>query len=86
MRAVIVGVGGLGALLVSFAIVAFLWAPGTATKAPPPNTAAVAAAAPAPSAQAGRAAASAPAVPETTGSIAAVSPPPTRPPDRKSVV
>jgi len=80
MRAVIVGVGGLGALLVSFAIVSFLWAPGTATKAPPPNTAAVAAAAPAPSAQAGRAAASIPAVQETTGSIAAVTPPPARPP------
>jgi peptidoglycan/xylan/chitin deacetylase (PgdA/CDA1 family) len=39
MRAVMVGVLGLGALLVSFAIAFFLWAPATATNVPTPKTA-----------------------------------------------
>ena len=80
MRAVMVGGLGLGALLVGFAIVFFLWAPATATSVPTPKTASGFEAAPATPAQASRAASSAAALTETTGSIASVSPPPARPP------
>ena len=71
MRAVMVGVLGLGALLVSFAVVFFLWAPATATKVQTADSAS--AAAPATSAQAGHAATSVPAMAETTGSIGSAS-------------
>src|ERR1700686_229361 len=78
MRAVMVGGLGLGALLVSFAIVFFLWAPATATSVPIVKTASAPAAAPAASAPASRVASSASASAETTGSIASASPPPAR--------
>jgi peptidoglycan/xylan/chitin deacetylase (PgdA/CDA1 family) len=79
-----VGVLGLGALLVSFAIVFFMWSPATAPSAPAPKTASAQVAAPATSgsatsAQAARAASSAAAT-ETTGSIASAAPPPARTP------
>ena len=92
MRNVMVGVLGLGALLISFGIVFYLWSPATATSAPPPKTASAPAAQPAtappaaktaaaPAAQPGsagsRAAAAAPA--ETTGSIAQPAPTPKAP-------
>jgi peptidoglycan/xylan/chitin deacetylase (PgdA/CDA1 family) len=70
----------LGALLVSFAIVSFLWAPASTPGVPTATTAAALPAAPAASAQAGHAAASIPAMPETTGSIGTPSSPPARPP------
>jgi peptidoglycan/xylan/chitin deacetylase (PgdA/CDA1 family) len=75
MRAVMVGVLGLGALLVGFAVVFFLWAPATATSVAAPK----AASAPATSAQAGRAA-SASELAESTGSIGSASSSPARPP------
>ena len=78
MRAVMVGVMGLGALLVSFGIVFFLWAPATATSVPTPKTASAPAPAPAPSAQAARAAPIAAAFAESTGSIGSAPPPPAR--------
>ena len=78
MRAVMVGVLGLGALLISFAIVFFLWAPASAPTAPTAHSAAALPAASATPAQAGHAAASASALAETTGSIASASPPPAR--------
>ena len=78
MRAVMVGVMGLGALLVSFGIVFFLWAPATATSVPTPKTASAPAPAPAPSAQAARAAPLAAAFAESTGSIGSAPPPPAR--------
>jgi peptidoglycan/xylan/chitin deacetylase (PgdA/CDA1 family) len=73
---------GLGALLLSFGIVYFLWSPATATSVPAPRTASVSASAPAatPTAPAPRAAASAAAPAEITGSIAAAAPPPAKPP------
>jgi peptidoglycan/xylan/chitin deacetylase (PgdA/CDA1 family) len=77
MRVVMVGGLGLGALLTSFAIVFFLWAPATATSVPTIKTASAPAAAPAASAQAPRAALSASAA-ESTGSIASASPAPAR--------
>jgi peptidoglycan/xylan/chitin deacetylase (PgdA/CDA1 family) len=78
MRLVMVGGLGLGALLASFAIVFFLWAPATATSVPTVKAAASApAAAPATSAPASRAASSASAA-ETTGSIGSASPAPAR--------
>jgi peptidoglycan-N-acetylglucosamine deacetylase len=73
MRLVMVGGLGLGALLASFAIVFFLWAPATATSVPTVKTASAPAAAPAASAPASRAASSASAA-ETTGSIGSASP------------
>jgi peptidoglycan-N-acetylglucosamine deacetylase len=80
MRAVMVGVLGLGAILVSFAIVFFLWAPATATSVPTPKIASAPATAPAAPAQAARATAPVPAAVETTGSIGSASAPPARPP------
>jgi peptidoglycan/xylan/chitin deacetylase (PgdA/CDA1 family) len=80
MRVVMVGGLGLGALLVSFAIAFFLWAPASATSVPTVKTASAPAAAPAASAQAPRAASSASAAAETTGSIGSASPAPARPP------
>ena len=92
MRNVMVGVLGLGALLISFGIVFYLWSPATATSAPPAKTASAPAApsataapaaktAAAPAAQPGtaapRAAAAAPG--ETTGSIASASATPKAP-------
>src|SRR5947209_8181749 len=83
MRNVMVGVLGLGALLISFGIVFFLWAPATVTSVPTPKAASApatpsataapaaktaAAPAPQPGSATSRAAAAAPA--ETTGSIA----------------
>jgi peptidoglycan/xylan/chitin deacetylase (PgdA/CDA1 family) len=79
MRNVMVGVLGLGALLVSFAIVFFMWGPATATSVPTPKVASASAAAPATStAPATRAASATPS--ETTGSIASAAPPPARTP------
>ena len=78
---------GLGALLVSFAIVFFLWAPATATSVATPKIASAPAAAPANATQsagqaavqpAGRATPSPSASAETTGSIGAVAAPPAR--------
>jgi peptidoglycan/xylan/chitin deacetylase (PgdA/CDA1 family) len=67
MRSVMVGVLGLGALLVSFAIAFFLWAPATATSVPTPNTASAPATVPATSAQAaGQAGRAAPTAPATS--------------------
>jgi peptidoglycan/xylan/chitin deacetylase (PgdA/CDA1 family) len=80
MRAVTVGVLGLGAILISFAVVFFLWGPATATSVPAPNTASAPGAAPATSAQAARAPAPVPAMAETTGSIGSASSPPARAP------
>jgi peptidoglycan/xylan/chitin deacetylase (PgdA/CDA1 family) len=72
-----VGVLGVGALLVGFAIVFFLWAPATATSVPTPRTAAAPASVPATvpptAAPAGRTPASATAAAESTGSIGAAS-------------
>jgi peptidoglycan/xylan/chitin deacetylase (PgdA/CDA1 family) len=73
MRSVMVGVLGLGALLVSFAIVFFLWSPTAATRVPGPASATTTAAVSAPKATP---AASGPS--ETTGSIGSA--PPARPP------
>ena len=75
MRNVMVGGLGLGALLVSFAIVFFMWSPATPPSVPAPKAASAPAAAPATSASATSAAAtrtasSAGASSETTGSIA----------------
>jgi peptidoglycan/xylan/chitin deacetylase (PgdA/CDA1 family) len=70
-----VGVLGLGALLVSFAIVFFLWSPTTATRAPGPVPAATAAV------SAPKATPPAPGLAETTGSIGSAPPAaPARPP------
>ena len=77
MRIAMVGGLGLAALLVSFAIVFFLWAPATATKAPTAASTSVAGPAPTtaqlPAAPAGRETARpappAPALTDTTGSI-----------------
>jgi peptidoglycan/xylan/chitin deacetylase (PgdA/CDA1 family) len=75
MRSVMVGVLGLGALLVSFAIVFFLWSPTTATRAPGPVPAATAAV------SAPKATPPAPGLAETTGSIGSAPPAaPARPP------
>ena len=79
MRVVMVGGLGLGALLASFAIVFFLWAPATATSVPTVKTASAPAAAPATSAPASRAVSSASAA-ETTGSIGSAPSAPARPP------
>jgi peptidoglycan/xylan/chitin deacetylase (PgdA/CDA1 family) len=78
MRAVTVGGMGLGALLAGFAVVFFLWAPATATKAPAPASAA--ATTPITSAaqagrETGRAAPSAPVPTDTTGSIGSAAAP-----------
>ena len=80
MRAVMVGVLGLGALLVGFAAVFFLWAPATATSVPTPKTASAPAATPATAVPAGRPASSASALAELTGSIGSASAPSARPP------
>ena len=73
-----VGVLGLGALLVSFAIMFFLWGPTTATSVPTPATTTAAASAPkttpANPAPAGRVASSPPGLADTTGSISAAPP------------
>jgi peptidoglycan/xylan/chitin deacetylase (PgdA/CDA1 family) len=78
MRSVMVGGLGLGALLVSFAVVFFLWGPATATSVPTPATTTAAASAPkatpANSALAGRAASSPSGLADTTGSIGSVPP------------
>jgi peptidoglycan/xylan/chitin deacetylase (PgdA/CDA1 family) len=77
MRSVMVGVLGLGALLVSFAIVFFLWSPATATRVPGPAPATTTTAA----VSAPKATPAATALSETTGSIgSAPSAPPARPP------
>ncbi len=76
MRSVMVGVLGLGALLVSFAIVFFLWSPATATRIPGPVPATTTAAISAP-----KATPAASGLSETTGSIgSAPAAPPARPP------
>ena len=76
MRSVMVGVLGLGALLVSFAIVFFLWSPATATRVPGPAPATTTAAISAP-----KATPAASGLSETTGSIgSAPAAPPARPP------
>jgi peptidoglycan/xylan/chitin deacetylase (PgdA/CDA1 family) len=84
MRAVMVGGLGLGALLVSFAVVFFLWAPATATSVRTPASASAPAIAPAAAAaqaghQAGHAAPSASALADSTGSIGSAPPPPRLP-------
>jgi peptidoglycan/xylan/chitin deacetylase (PgdA/CDA1 family) len=66
-----VGVLGLGALLISFGIVFFLWAPATATSVPTPKTAS----APATAAPAAKTAAAPAAQPATAGSRAATAAP-----------
>jgi peptidoglycan/xylan/chitin deacetylase (PgdA/CDA1 family) len=75
MRAAMVGVLGVGALLASFAIVFFLWGPATATSVPTPHAASAPASVPAivppTAAPGGRAPASATAAAESTGSIGA---------------
>jgi peptidoglycan/xylan/chitin deacetylase (PgdA/CDA1 family) len=71
MRNVMVGGLGLGALLVSFAIVFFMWSPATPSSVPAPKAA---------PASAARMASSAGASTETTGSIASAAPPPARMP------
>jgi peptidoglycan/xylan/chitin deacetylase (PgdA/CDA1 family) len=77
MRAVTVSVSGLGALLVGFALVFFLWSPATAPSAP--KIASAPEAVPATPPQAARASRPVPSG-ETTGSIGtATSPPPARP-------
>ena len=80
---VMVGVLGLGALLVSFAIMFFLWGPATATSVPTPATTIAAASAPkappANPAPAGRAASSPSGLADVTGSIG------TAPPARQPV-
>jgi len=89
MRAVVLGGLGLGALLVSFAGVFFLWAPATATNVAPPASTSAPKSTPTTSAtqnsaaqavrETGRAAPSAAASAETTGSIGSTAPP-ARPP------
>ncbi len=75
---VTVGVLGLGALLVSFALVFFLWRPATATSVPTPATTTAAASAPkatpANPAPAGRAASLPSGRADTTGSIGSAPP------------
>ncbi|HWF94584.1 MAG TPA: polysaccharide deacetylase family protein [Xanthobacteraceae bacterium] len=75
---VMVGVLGLGALLVSFALVFFLWGPATATSVSTPATTTAAASAPkatpANLAPAGRAASSPSGFADTTGSIGSMPP------------
>src|SRR5258706_8195079 len=78
MRAVTVGVLGLGAILISFAVVFFLWGPATATSVPMPKTASVPA--PATSARPSQALAPLLAMAETTGSIGSAASPPARAP------
>jgi peptidoglycan/xylan/chitin deacetylase (PgdA/CDA1 family) len=87
MRMAMIGGLGLGALLVSFAVVFFLWSPATATKVPtatsaagaaPTASAAQTAAAPA-GRETARAAPSAPALSDTTGSIGSATAPPRLP-------
>src|SRR5258708_3452101 len=85
MRAVMVGGLGLGALLVSFAGVFFLWAPATATNVAPPASTSAPKSVPSTSAtqssaaqvgrEAGRAAPSASASADTTGSIGSAAAP-----------
>jgi peptidoglycan/xylan/chitin deacetylase (PgdA/CDA1 family) len=80
MRAVMVGGLGLGALLVSFAVVFLLWAPATATSVPTPASASKPAIAPAtPAAQVAQAASPASALADSTASISPASPPPRLP-------
>src|ERR1019366_6035131 len=83
MRSVMVGGLGLGALLVSFAVVFFLWGPAPATSVPTSALATATAAASAPKAPpansvpAGHAASSPAGFADTTGSIGSA--PPARP-------
>jgi peptidoglycan/xylan/chitin deacetylase (PgdA/CDA1 family) len=83
MRAVIISVSGLGALLVGFALVFFLWSPApapSAPRAPTVNMALAPEAAPAASAPAARAAKPVATAADVTGSIGSGNPPPARPP------
>ncbi|HEY2229150.1 MAG TPA: polysaccharide deacetylase family protein [Xanthobacteraceae bacterium] len=80
MRAAMVSVAGLGALLVGFALVFFFWSPATAPSVPTIKTALASEAVPAASVP-GRAAkpagsAAAPAAGDVTGSIGSGNPPP----------
>ncbi len=83
MRAVMISVSGLGALLVGFALVFFLWSPATAPSAPTAPTVKMALApeaAPAASAPAAHAAKPVATAADVTGSIGSGNPPPARPP------